>query len=258
MDVQVFYKELFEQTLGLDVLGIESQFPELVKLVESKTLLTFCNYLNVKYLMYLDLTDEKNIIRKDHHTLGVEYWLHDPILEKFHLPILGVESIEYNSVGSYDPYDPDSTAYYSSVIASRNNLSLEQLLIGSEYTYNRTLTDFALPWKRYFELRGSNVLYLRNYAFQGQVEITVRTRYPNLVSIPEEYRFDFITLAKYDVKIYLWNQLKYMQDIVTPSGNLNLQINDWEGAEREREDYLKELRQRAFPDRFVTKYFTIA
>ena len=37
MDVQVFYKELFEQTLGLDVLGIESQFPDLVKLVESKT-----------------------------------------------------------------------------------------------------------------------------------------------------------------------------------------------------------------------------
>lgn len=67
-----------------------------------------------------------------------------------------------------------------------------------------------------------------------------------------------MTLAKYDIKIYLWNQLKYMQDIVTPSGNLNLQISDWEGAEREREDYLKEFRQRAFPDRFVTKYFTIA
>lgn len=257
MNVGRFFKELFEETLGLDVLGLENQFPQLVRLVEEKTILTFSNYLDIKYLMYLDLEDEKNIIRKDHHTLGVEYYLHDPILDKYHLPILGIDKIEYNSVGNVDPYDANSTAYYSSIIASRNNLSLEQLLMGSEYTYNRTLTDFALPWKRYFEYRGNNVLYLRNYAVGGEVEITARTAYPNLASIPEEYRQEMLTLAKYDIEIKLWNELKYLESVVTPSGNIDLRISNWENAEQEREEYLRDLRSRTFSDRAVSGYFTI-
>ena len=43
MDVQNFYKELFVDTLGLDVLGLEKQFPALVKLVETKSIVTFSN-----------------------------------------------------------------------------------------------------------------------------------------------------------------------------------------------------------------------
>ena len=256
MDVQNFYKELFVDTLGLDVLGLEKQFPALVKLVETKSIVTFSNYIPALYRMYLDLTDKTNIIRNDQHTLGVEYYLSDPVLEKFNLPILGIEKIDYNNVGQVDPYDPNSTAYYSSIIASRNNITLESVLMGSEYTYNRPLTDFAFPWKRYHEYRGGNVLYLRNYAFGGTAEITIKTRFPNLVSIPEEYREIFIALAKFDVRIYLWNWLKYMTDIVTPSGNLDLRF-DWSDQEREREDYIKELRTKTLPDRVFSRYFTI-
>ena len=43
MDVNNFYKEVFEDTLGLDVLGLESTYQNLVKLVETKTLITFSN-----------------------------------------------------------------------------------------------------------------------------------------------------------------------------------------------------------------------
>lgn len=256
MDVNGFYREVFNDTLGLDILGLENQFPALVRLVETKTLLTFSNYIPALYRMYLDLEDRTNIIRNDEHTLGVEYYLNDPVLEKFHLPILGVEKIDYNDAGVVDPYDPNSTAYYSSVVASRNNITLESVLMGSEYTYNRTLTDFAFPWKRYYEYRGGNVLYLRNYAFGGRAEITIKTRYPNLTAVPEEYREIFITLAKYDIRIMLWNQLKYLQNIVTPSGNLDLQF-DWSSIEQEREDYLRELRNRTLPDRVFNYYFHI-
>ena len=64
-------------------------------------------------------------------------------------------------------------------------------------------------------------------------------------------------LAKFDVKNRLWVELRYIQDIVTPSGNLDLKINDWESAEKDREDYLRELRTRTFPDRVMDKYFRI-
>lgn len=257
MDVNMFYRELFEDTLGLDVLGLESKFSQLVKLINRKTMVAYGNLVPIKYLYYMDLTDDHYIIKKEQHTLGVEYYIDDPVLDKFGLPILGVESIEYSNVGAVDPYDPDSTAYYSSVIASRQNLTLESLLFGAEYSYNRTLTDSAMPFKRYHELRGSRVLYLRNYAMQGTVEIELRTRWPNLVSIPEEYRDSFMQLAKYDVKIYLWNQLKYLESVVTPSGNLDLKISDWESAERDREEFLKELRTRTFPDRIANNYFHV-
>lgn len=256
MDVRQFYQELFEYTLGLDVLGLESQFPDLVKLVNKKTLLTFGTMVPIKYLHYLDLTDESRIVRKDHHTYGVEYYIQDDVLEKFHLPILGVEKIEYNNAGNVDPYDPNSTAYYSSVIASRQNLTLESVLFGSEYTYNRVLTDSAMPFKRYHELRGQNILYLRNYAIQGTVEVVIKTRWPNLVSIPEEYHEAFMKLAQLDVKIFLWGQLRYLPTIPTPVGTLELRV-DWENAETERLDYLKELKRMSFPDRVGPQYFQL-
>lgn len=257
MNVNQFYTELFEQTLGLDVIGIENQFRELVKLINSKTLSAFSNLIPLKYLYYLDLTDQSHIIKKEQHTLGVEYYIDDPVLEKFHLPILGIDKIEFNNVGVVDPYDPNSAAYHSSVIASRQNLTLEAVLFGAEYTYNRTLTDSAMPFKRYHELRGSRVLYLRNYAFQGTVEIVLRTNWPNLVSIPEEYKEVFMRLAKLDVEIYLWNQLKYLQSsIVTPAGNIDLQV-DWSGAEAERDEYLRDLRTRSFPDRVGNMYIQL-
>lgn len=257
MNVNLFYNELLSYTLGLDVLGLEDRFPAIVKMIETKTLHTFGMYLPIQYKLYIDLTDESNIIRKDHQTLGVEYYLKDPALDKFNLPILDIEQIDYNNLSDVDPYDPNSTAYYSSVIASRNNLTLESVLMGSEYTYNRTLTDFAMPWKRYHELRGPRTLYLRNYAFAGQVEITCKTIYPNLVSIPEEYYEIFMTLAKFDTKIMLWNELKFLESVVTPSGNLDLKVNDWEGAEKDREDYLRDLKTKTFSDRVHDGHFRL-
>ena len=256
MNVNQFYTELFESTLGLDVIGLDSCFREFVKIIDSKTLITFGNLIPIRYLHYLDLTDTSKIVKKEQHTLGVEYYLDDPVLDKYKLPILGVEKIEYNNVGDVDPYDPDSTAYYNSVITSRQNLTLESVLFGSLYTENRTLTDSAMPFKRYHELRGPRVLYLKNYAIQGTVEVTLKTRWPNVVSIPEEYRADFIKLAKLDIEIAAWNSLRYLEDIVTSSGNLSLRFN-WEGAEQEREDFLKELRNRSFPDRAGPMYFQI-
>lgn len=256
MDVQRFYHELFDSTLGLDVLGLENEYQTLVKLIESKTLLTFSSYIPAKYVMILDLTDRSNIIRDDDHILGVEYYLHDPILEKYNLPILDVDKIDYHNLGTVDPYDPNSSSYYSSIIASRNNVTLESVLFGAEYTYNRTLTDFAFPWKRYHEYRGGNVLFLQNYAFEGQAEITVKTQYPNLTAIPEEYREVFMSLAKFDVRIFLWNNLRYLEDIVTPTGNLQLRF-DWSSAEQDRDEYLRDLRTRSFPDRIGRSYFSL-
>lgn len=257
MDVNAMYKEIFIDTMGLDVLGLESKYQQLVKLIETKTLTTFSQYVPALFITYLDLEDRSLVIRDDHASVGVEYVLSDPVLDKFHLPILGIEKIDYNHVGdTNDPYDPNSSAYYESIINSRQGLTLEGVLMGAEYTYNTTLTNFAYPWNRYYELRGPHTLYLRNYAAGGTAEITVKTRYPNVASIPEEYRETFIELAILDCRIYLWNNLKYLEDIVTPSGNLSLRF-DWSSKEDDRKDFLRELRSKSLPDRVGQSYFRI-
>lgn len=256
MDVSLFYRDIFEYTLGLDVLGLEAQYRELVKLVDQKTLLAFSDKVPAYYLTYLDLSDESHIVKKEHHTKGVEYWIDDPVLDKFRLPILGIEDVHYNNVGAVDPYDPDSTAYYNSILASRNNITLESVMFGSEYTRSSTTIDSALPYKRYKEFRGGRIMYLENWGYSGGVEIKLKTRWPNIVSIPEEYRETFTTLAKYDIQIKLWNELKYMEDVVTPQGNLQLRV-DWSNAEKDREDFLKELKLKSMPDRIGSSYFYI-
>lgn len=262
MNVNNFFRTLFEDTLGLDVLGLENRFSDFVKLIDRSTLVTFSNLIPAYYMTYLDLEDSSNedssnIVKKDHNTLGVEYYIDDPVLNKFKLPILGVEKITPTSTSAVDPFDPESAAYYSSIIASRHNLTLEGVLMGSEYTYNRTLIDSAVPYKAYKELRGQRTLYLRNYTYSGVVELKLKVPWPNIVSIPEEYREILLTLAQFDIKIKLWNELKYMEDIVTPTGNLSLKVNDWESAAKDREDYIRELQMKTLPDRVGPCYFQI-
>ena len=62
MNVNSFLKELFEDRLGLDYLGLDYRFAELVQLIERKTLLGFSNCIGVKYLTYLDLGDHSKIV----------------------------------------------------------------------------------------------------------------------------------------------------------------------------------------------------
>lgn len=256
MQVNDFLKEVFEDRMGLDYLGLDYRFAELVQLIERKTLLAFSNCIGVKYLTYLDLSDRSKVVRKEYHSRGVEFQIDDPILDKFNLPILGIETVRYNNVSGVDPYDPDSTEYYNALITSRQNMTLEGMLMGSEYTYNRTQTDNATPFKPYKEFRGGRILYLRNWGYHGLVEITVKTTWPNLVSIPEEYHEEFIQLAIYDIQIKLWNEMKYIEDVPTANGNLQLRV-DWSGAENERRDFLRDLKQKSLPDRVGPRYFQL-
>lgn len=254
MDVNSFYKEIFEYNLGLDVMGLEGRFKELVELINDKTLVTFGNYIPCIYTTVLDLDDKNAFIREEWGKIGREYYVSDATMDKFNLKIMDLLRCDFTS-GSQ--FDPESEYYYSSVITSRQNIDVMSLLMGAESTYTRTLADSAIPYKRYEEYRGNRVVYLKNYPTSGKLEITFRVQYPNIVSIPEGYREVFIQLATYDVKIKLYNELKYIEDVVTPAGNLNLRVSDWESADRDRQDYLRDLRSKSFPDRIRDNYFVL-
>ena len=254
MDVSSFYKEVFEYTLGLDVLGLENRFRELADLINDKTLVTFSNYIPCLYTTRLDLGDKNAYVREEYGRIGREYHIHDATMDKFNLKIMDLLDVEFSSGSSLDP---ESEYYYSSVMVSRHNIDLMSMLMGAESTYTRTLIDSSIPYKRYEEYRGNGVVFLQNYPTDGQLDVKFRVQFPNIASIPEGYREVFINLALYDVKIKLYNELKYIEDIVTPAGNLSLKVSDWDSAERDRTEYLRELRSRSFPDRIRDDYFVL-
>ena len=45
MNVNNFFRTLFEDTLGLDVLGLDNRFADFVKLIDRNTLVTFSNLI---------------------------------------------------------------------------------------------------------------------------------------------------------------------------------------------------------------------
>ena len=255
MDICNFYTELFEDTLGLDVLGLENRYKELVDLINRKTLVVFSQLIPCRYYTYVNLDSKNELIHEDINRVGREYYLADPVIDKFHLQI---NAIEKCNLASGTQFDPERDNYYSSVITSRQNISLDSILGGAESTYGRNLADFAIPFKKYFEYRGNRVLYLENWPYNGLIECLCQTNWPNIASIPEEHHVNFVQLAIYDVKIKLWNELKYLEDITLPvGGNLNLKINDWEGAQNERNDFIRELKTKSLPDRVGTGWFHV-
>lgn len=255
MNVNDFYRDLFEDKLGLDVLGLESRYRDLVNLINRTTLLTFSTYIPCTYAIRLDLGDQNLIIREENNRMGRDYYISDPTLLKFGLQIIEVLGLDLTV--STDNGATSREAYYSTMIPDIGNFDIANILLGAEASYNETLIRNAVPFKRNFSLKGSNVLYLLNYPLDGIVEVKIRTSFPNIASIPVEYKEVLMNLAKLDIKIKLYNELKYLEDIVTPSGNLSLRISDWESAERDRDDYIKDLRIKSFPDRVGSGYFTI-
>lgn len=256
MDFCNICKEIFEDVLGLHVMGMENRYKELVDLMNRKTLTIFSQYVPCRYYTYVELGHcEKDMIIEDRNRVGREYYLSDPVLDKFNLTITAVDKVV---LATGTQFDPEADNYYSSVITSRQNISVDSILLGAESTYGRNLADFSIPFKKYHEYRGNRVLFLQNYPFEGLVEVLCQTQWPNIASIPEEYHQIFTELAIYDIKIMLWNELKFLENIPLPSGgNMDLKINDWDSAYDSRKEFLRELRAQSLPDRIFSGYFKI-
>lgn len=249
MDVNVFYKTVFEDVLGLDVMGLESYYRELVELINRTTLLTFSDHVPCLYTTTIDPNDHRYVVSRERSHYGKEYYLKDATLERFNMPILDIVDCNWA--------DTVRSGYFGEIVAAHQYDDVMSILMGAEQTYMTTLTDSAIPFKPYYDYRGGNIIYFRNIPDNTMVELVIKTKFPNLVSIPDAYMESFKTLAIYDIKIRLWNELKYLEDVVTPAGNMNLKINDWESAKQDREDWLKEFRIKTAPDRYGWMYFTI-
>ena len=257
MNVNQFLHELFEYDLGLDAMGLSNQYRELVKLIDTKTLTTWSNYVPARLITYIDLRTNKNLVKKDFREAAAEYYIDEPLLDQFKLSILGLGRLEPVGTGSVDPYDPESSAYYSSIIASRQMMTLEDVLMSSEATRSRSLINTAYPWQMEKELVGPRTVRFKNVTDTTGYTLELFVPWPNVASINDEYAESFRTLCKLDIKTWLWTQIRYVEQVVTPSGNLDLRVSDWESAERDRDEFLRTLKNQSLADRVGSSYFHV-
>lgn len=66
---------------------------------------------------------------------------------------------------------------------------------------------------------------------------------PNGETIPDSCYDSFLQLATLDLKVFLYNNLKYFEDMPTAFGSLKLKITSYESAESERNSLLDSWRE---------------
>jgi hypothetical protein len=89
-----------------------------------------------------------------------------------------------------------------------------------------------------FEYLGENQIRLHGYP-PGNLTFRVACEHnANGETIPPGCRDSFMELAAWDLKVFLYNNLKGFDGIATAHGTINLKIEEYQGAESERKALL--------------------
>lgn len=247
------YLELFEDEMGLDTMGLTSFYPALIETIQKKTLPVFSELFPCVYPYLLDPNDMANRIPDAYAGSSVEYRINDPMLDSFGLKVLSYKHM-YPAYKK-DEYEKGYQGQYLGGIYGYGGNMLDDMLIGNIQGSINSKYREVLGMNPVCKLKGTKLLELKHFADFNPYIVELIITYPNVNSIQETFKRYFLNLAKFEVGIYLYNKLKYMEDIVTPAGNVNLRISDWEGYPRERDDYITQLRELTFPDRVDGIYY---
>lgn len=129
-------------------------------------------------------------------------------------------------------------AYYSGTpILSGTTDIFEDMLLGSA-TYD-VMSAIAPPFSYDF-IRPNKLRIYNMTCYLDKIRLIIGYQHAdNLSTIPVDAEQSFYDLALLDMKIFLYNNLKYYDEINTAYGNIKLRIEDWSNAESQREDLLQ-------------------
>lgn len=129
-------------------------------------------------------------------------------------------------------------AYYSGTpILSGTTDLFEDMLLGSA-TYD--VMSAIAPTFSYDFIRPNKLRIYNMTCYLDKIRLIIGYQHAdNLSTIPVDAEQSFYDLALLDMKIFLYNNLKYYDEINTAYGNIKLRIEDWSNAESQREDLLQ-------------------
>lgn len=130
-------------------------------------------------------------------------------------------------------YAISSCSYAYETIESFQTLALSQGLADLSSVMEPPLSFWFLGGRRF---RINNGTYYRN-----RVVIYVEMSYnPELFDIPPGLRMSFAELAELDFRRTMYNNLKYWNELRSAAAEFNLHIDDWQNAEDERSEFIKQ------------------
>ena len=223
--------------LGLSAMSLEEYYPKIQEVLMTDTLSTFSQFFPYDhYIIRLNLTEQTPENALDG---GYIYYINDEFLEKEGLDIISV--IEVEGASTFQDWN-----------APLQTFNIDALILEAAASNIRSLANIST---KSFEFMPPNRIRLRGYNGVSDLRIRVKIPYPNFGYIPESYSIALEQLAKLDIKLLLYPELKHYENLESADGQISLKLDGWENAEKERDELLYEWRNKAFPQ-MTKKYVT--
>lgn len=228
MDINFLMKQCIVQ-LGLPALSMEKYYPQIKEILMTDTLPTFSQFFPYTYIMKLDLTKMKYSNIGDGWEI---YYLRDKFLEDNGLDVISV-------------IDVSGASYFDTWNAPLPTFDVEAMIIEGAASSIRSQLNIS---NKAFEFMPPNRLKLKGYSGTGEVFVTCKVPYPNVGTVPMSVSIPLTTLAKLDIKCWLYPELKMYNQLETADGTIDLKIDDWADAPSERANLLDDWMNKAYPN----------
>lgn len=236
MDINRFMDKCIRH-LGLGAMSLEEYYPKIQEILMTDTLSTFSQFFPYdNYIIRMNLTEMKSEQALDG---GYIYYIQDEFLEREGLDIISVMEVE--GASTFQDWN-----------APLQTFNIDALILEAAASNIRSLANIST---KSFKFMPPNRIKLRGYNGVTDLRIRVKIPYPNFGYVPESYGLNLEQLAKLDIKLLLYPELKHYENLESADGQINLKLDGWENAEKERDDLLYEWRNKAFPNT-AKKYVT--
>lgn len=222
--------------MDLGIAGIKLPYDNIdeliMEIIKTKTLPVFNELSPYKVPLMIDTNDLVVFERKSGSTV---YYLPDVFGDSEIMMVTDLQPAydEYQ----HSAYDASMFAYGTSVsIYGFQDMMLAQAQANALSTITKGTTFTFIP--------PNKIEIFTEYGMGNQYRLEVALAHSdNLTTIPTTTYTSFNKLATLDVKKYMFDNLKHYDNLTTAYGQLSLRIDDWSGAESERQQLIEKWEQ---------------
>lgn len=234
MDINRLMRKI-NRHLGLSALQLEQFYPLIQETLMDDTLRTLAQFFPYEYRIKMNLSETSDGVNLGNGEYI--YYLTDKYIESNeNIDIISVRSV--TGAGTFEQWN-----------APLQTFNIDAMILEAAASNIRSLANIST---KSFKFLPPNRIQLKGFGSHDTIYVVCKVTYPSWGAVPESISIAAEQLAKLDVKIALWNELKLYDKLESADGAIDMKIDEWAGAEKEREDLLDNWRNRAFPN--FTKY----
>lgn len=229
MDINRLMRKI-NRHLGLSTLQLEKYYPAIQEVLVDDTLRTLSQFFPYDYNIKLDLSTANGVNLGSGEYI---YYISDKYLDANpDVDIISVRQVV--GAGTFEQWN-----------APLQTFNVDAMILEAQASNIRSLANIST---KSFKFLPPNRIQLKGFGSHDTVYMILKLTYPSWGAVPESISIAAEQLAKLDVKIFLWNELKLYDKLESADGAIDLKIDDWANAENERQELLDNWRNKAFPN----------